>query len=195
MAFSSAMPHNEQSVGEYLDLTLVAKVDPARFLADLQGVLPEGFGAHGISEVPLNADSLMSLNHGHDYTIWLPAESADAVAARVAAVLASGAQVVVREKRPGKGKAKESTFDVRPSIASLAVRAGEVPGVDVRLVAVDGKAAKAREVCALLTDRPERAVVVRRDTLTVRDGVHVSLSAGWAVSGAPPEVVPAGRAG
>ncbi|MEQ1570104.1 MAG: TIGR03960 family B12-binding radical SAM protein, partial [Myxococcota bacterium] len=194
MAFSSAMPHNEQSTGEYLDLTLVAAVDPATFLAELQRVVPEGFGVHGVSEVPLSVASLMSLNHGHDYVVWLPHEDPVALQARVDEILAAESTVVEREKRPGKVK-KGGSFDLRPSIASMVVRpASEVPAVDLRLVAVDGKSAKAREIVALLTDRPERAVVVRRDTLTLRDGRYESLSAGWSVSAAPAEVEPAAGA-
>ena len=44
------MPHNEQSLGEYMDITLCAQVDPAALLLSLQGTVPDGFGVHGITE-------------------------------------------------------------------------------------------------------------------------------------------------
>ncbi|MEQ1504187.1 MAG: TIGR03960 family B12-binding radical SAM protein [Myxococcota bacterium] len=187
VAFSSAMPHNEQSLGEYMDVTLAARAEPGALLIALRETLPEGFGVHAVTEVAANAPSLMSINHGHDYTVWFPHESVETLRERVAAIASADALPVDREARPGKRRA--TTFDLRPSIASIAVREGSpVPAVDLRLIAVDGKAGKAREVVARLTGDPDRAVVVRRDTLTVRDGRHESLSAGW-VDSTEPDVV------
>lgn len=200
--FSSAMPHNEQSLGEYMDITLCAQVDPSTLLQALQGTVPDGFGVHGITEVPLNVPSLMSLNHGHDYTIWLPDVPIEELRERVAAISGAESLQIDRPERPqtkGKGKGgfkprmrrdrKPKTYDLQPSIRAIAVREDSpVPAVDLRLVTVDGRAGKAREVLELLTDHPDRAVVVRRDTLTERDGRHESLSAGWVV-GAGPDVL------
>jgi radical SAM family uncharacterized protein/radical SAM-linked protein len=196
VAFSSAMPHNEQSLGEYMDVTLCARVEPAAFLAALAAKLPEGFGAHGVSEVALNAPSLMSLNHGHDYTLWLPKLSASLadrarLDARVAELLAASSLPIERPDRPKKRNG--ASYDVRPSLHALSVREGEIPALDLRLVTVEGKAAKAREVVELLGELGKGAVVVRRDTLTLRQGEHVSLSMGWTVGGAPVELVPALR--
>jgi radical SAM family uncharacterized protein/radical SAM-linked protein len=185
LAFSSAMPHNEQSFGEYMDITLSARREPSELLEALGRVVPEGFGVHAIREVPLQAPSLMSLNHGHDYVISLPHEPRESVAAKIEAVLAAEQWRVERPQRPGKGKARGSSFDVRPSIAHLALRDGAAPVVDLRLITVEGRAAKAREIVALLTARPEAAAIVRRDTLTVRDGSHVSMSDGWALGSLP----------
>ena len=144
----------------------------------------------------------MSLNHGHDYTIWLPDVSVEELRERVAAIAGAESLQVDRPERPqtkGKPKGgfkprmrrdrKPKTYDLQPSIRSIAVREDSpVPAVDLRLVTVDGRAGKAREVLELLTDHPDRAVVVRRDTLTERDGQHESLSAGWVV-GAGPDVL------
>jgi radical SAM family uncharacterized protein/radical SAM-linked protein len=191
MAFSSAMPHNEQSLGEYMDLTLCARVEPASFLATLASKLPEGFGAHAVSEVALNAPSLMSLNHGHDYTVWLPQADPQRLSLRVAELLAASTLPIERPDRPGKRNG--SSYDLRPSLGSLSVREGAVPALEVRLVAVDGKAGKAREVVELLGELGKGAVVVRRDTLTLRQGEHVSLSLGWTVGAPPQDLQPALR--
>jgi radical SAM family uncharacterized protein/radical SAM-linked protein len=184
LAFSSAMPQNEQSVGEYMDIVLHERVDPAALLEALRERLPEGFGVHGVSEVALSAPSLMSLNHGQDYTVWLPHEEVDAVRERVVALLAAEALPVERPGRPSRGKGRGKpgkSFDLRPHVVSLEVAEGEgSPSVVLRLAEVDGRSAKAREVVARLTDQPRRAVIVRRDTLTRRDGGRLeSLSAGW----------------
>jgi radical SAM-linked protein len=182
MAFSSAMPHNEQSTGEYLDVVLHERVEPAALLRALSDRLPEGFGVHWVTEVPLGAPSLMSLNHGHDYTIWLPHEPRDAVVERVTGLIDAATLPVVRPGRPVRGKRGKppKSFDLRPHIVALSVRdTPGAPAVDLRLTEAGGRSAKAREVVERLTEQPHRAVILRRDTLTRREGRLESLSVGW----------------
>jgi radical SAM family uncharacterized protein/radical SAM-linked protein len=185
-AFSAAMPHGEQSLGEYLDLVLIEKVEPLELLERLVATLPEGFGAHAIAEVPLNAPSLMSLNHGHDYRLYLPHLAPGDVAAKVAALAAAETIVVERPARPGKDRGP-TTLDLRASLVSVSVAPGEVPAVDFRVVVTEQGTAKSRDVVRLFTAAPERATVVRLDTLTLRDGRHESLSAGFRSGASPVE--------
>jgi radical SAM-linked protein len=92
LAFSSAMPQNAQSVGEYMDLTFVDRVDALDFLARLSAVLPEGFGAHAVTEVSLDAPSLMSIVAGAEWTLFFPRDEMVDVEARLAEMLqAAGA--------------------------------------------------------------------------------------------------------
>lgn len=186
LAFSSAMPHGEQSLGEYMDVTLSAKVDPAAFLASLQATLPDGFGAHAITEVPLGVPSLMSLNHGHDYVVRVPGADAAqiaAVTARIRDLELAERLPIERPHRPGKGRrgALPPALDVKPCIVALTTgEDGDGFRIDLRLrVTSEGRSAKAREIVGLLGIDLARAVVVRIDTLTVRNGVLESMAAGW----------------
>jgi len=201
-AFSSAMPMNTQSVGEYMDMTLVEKVDPAEYLARLAATLPEGFGAHAITEVPRGAPALMALNAGGEWTIFFPHEAEDHVRERVEALQQASELVVARKvknkRRKGRRRGapkRTRDLDVRASVISVAYREGSgVPAVDLTLVRHDNVIAKPRELLAWFTEVPERAKVLRRDTLVVRDGRHESMSAGWGdVSLPEPSVRPAGR--
>ncbi len=188
-AFSAAMPQNTQSVGEYLDLTLVERVEPAAYLERLAKVLPPGFGAHAITEVPLGVPALMALAAGSDWTLFFPHETREHVEERLHALLAQESILVERrsKKKGGKrgkwrGPAQPANraLDVRPSILEAAMReGGPVPAIDLRVVKQGEVVAKPRELMDWFTDRPELVKLLRRDTLVVRDGRVESLSAGW----------------
>jgi radical SAM family uncharacterized protein/radical SAM-linked protein len=192
VAFSSALPHNQQSTGEYMDLTLTERCTPEELVARLARVLPEGFGVHGAAEVPLASASLMSLNHGEDLVVVLPGEDHEAVEERVRSLLAADTLVVERVKKGHHGSARPATrkVDVRPSIMALSLRPGVTPPtVDARLaVAEGGQACKSRDLVGWLTDDADRAVVIRKDTLTrsavTRSAAElVSISDVWGGAG------------
>jgi radical SAM family uncharacterized protein/radical SAM-linked protein len=183
MAFSAAMPQNEESVGEYMDVTLTARVDPEALREALAATAPEGFAVTGVREVPLNSPSLMSLVQGAEYTIWFPGETAESLSERVAALLGQDAIAIGRKGKThtgARGRRRNrvvNDLDIRPMIRHLAVRQGPgVPGVDLTVVSVGGKPGKPREIVGMLTDRPEAARVFKRDTLALVGGEVVSLS-------------------
>ena len=71
------------------------------------------------------------------------------------------------------------TVDIRPMVRSMALTEDTVPCLDMTLVTVDDKPGKVKEILALLTERPEMARVLKRDTL-MRDGDEwVSISRDW----------------
>ena len=192
MAFSSAMPVNTQSLGEYLDITLVQRVDPDAYLAKLREGLPEGFGAHAVAEVPRSAPSLMSLNVGSDYEIDLPLDRVEAVRERIEALLAQDrieAKRKTKQKRRRKQPA-DRVVDLRPSVQSCSVHTREGEGgcrVHLRVLKIDGILAKVRELLPMLSECPERAVVVRLDTLLVDgDGTVRPMAEGWAPTATGP---------
>lgn len=194
VAFSGAMPQNEQSLGEYMDVVLTERVDVAAFVQRLSTVMPVGFGVHGGAEVPLNAPSLMSVATGATFTIFFPDDDRDQLAARVAQLVAQDVIAVERStKKARKGQARGKAarpFEVnlRPMVTHLAMRdTSEVPAVDITLVAVDGKFAKTRDFIALLTGKPASVRVLKRDSLMERDGAWVSIAEGWSLT-APREV-------
>ncbi len=189
MAFSSAMPVNTASMGEYLDISLVARVDPEDYLATLAEVLPEGFGVHGVAEVPKSAPSLMSVNEGAEYRLYLPTSSESELRERVSALLGRDELLVERktkkERRRGKrGRSSQSakrSVDVRPSVRAAEVHLEHgTPYVRLRLQKHDGVIAKVRDLLPALTDQPARAVVLRTETL-LRDptGAVRPICEGW----------------
>lgn len=186
VAFSSAMPRNQASIGEYLDVSLTERVDPAELAARLKAVLPPGFAVHGHAEVSLRAPALMSIVSGAIYTVYLPGLTPEALAEKVEAILAADELVVQRRRKVkakrGRRKPPPQTraLDIRPMIASLTVReTTEVPAIDLEMHAIDGKGPKVRELLPFLSDEPGRAQVLRRETLTCVGGEHISIAKAW----------------
>lgn len=172
VAFSTALPQGEESLGDYMDIVLHERVDPARLLARLADRLPDGFGAHAITEVPLQAPSLMAMAQGVEYTLIFPDMPREELAARVEALLAQPTIEVARKGKMRKGRRREKVeniLDIKPMIRSLGLREGPLAAVDLGLVAHEGKPGKAREIVALLA--PEQRVrVIKRETLVEREG-------------------------
>ncbi|MEZ4319088.1 MAG: TIGR03960 family B12-binding radical SAM protein [Myxococcota bacterium] len=187
VAFSSAMPMNQASIGEYMDITLTERRDPAELLERLKSVLPSGFGIHGVQEVAMNAPALMAMVHGAAYTVYFPQLTHDELAARVAELKARPEILVerrlkARKKKGARGKAppRSEHIDIKPMLAELSIRETvEVPAIDVRMTSFEGKGGKVREVVPLLTDRPDRCRILRRETLTLDGDQHVPLASIW----------------
>ncbi|MCB9678493.1 MAG: TIGR03960 family B12-binding radical SAM protein [Alphaproteobacteria bacterium] len=188
VAFSSAMPQNQASIGEYMDLVLTERRDPVELVERLSSVLPAGFGVHGVQEVDMRAPALMSLVEGAVYTVYFPHLTKAELEARVADLLAMDEIPVERRlkpRKPKKGKRgrpqdRSAGIDLKPMIASLAVRdTREVPAIDVTMISHDGKGGKVRELVPLLTDTPDRCQVLRRETLALDGDDRVPLARIW----------------
>lgn len=168
MAFSHAVPLGEESVGDYLDIELSERVDPAGLPALVNPVLPDGFEVLAAVEVPPKAPSLMALAQGGVYKLQLPGADPDAVRAAVDALLGAEALPSPRRTKSGarKGRRAVAEVDIRPMIRALRVEEGAaVPTVHVELGAIEGKPGKPGEVVARLPCDPARARVVRVESL------------------------------
>ncbi|MFT4626671.1 MAG: radical SAM family uncharacterized protein/radical SAM-linked protein [Myxococcota bacterium] len=193
VAFSAAMPSSHQSLGEYMDVTLAERVDPWALLDRLAATLPDGFGAHAVTEVPSKAPSLMSQNQGGRFTLFFPGADREEIAARVAQIVAADEVMVERrvKQRVKKGRRRmrekvHVPVDIRPMIRELVMReGGGAPAVDLVVMSADGKPGKAKEVAALLVEDAASVKVLKHDTMTVRDGRFESLGAGWLERPAP----------
>lgn len=177
VAYASAMPLGEEASGEYMDITLAERVDPAELLARLQAKLPVGFAATHVAEVPLDARSLMAMAQGANYRVRFLGDPPSDLAERVAAIQSGAPLTVAREakmkgkgKKQGRGRREDAApvveIDIRPHLASIALHEGPSVTVTFSLVSVDGRPGRARDVLALLTDEPGEAVVDREETLT-----------------------------
>lgn len=167
ITFATAPPVGEESEGDYMDVVLSARVDPAAFLERVREVLPFGFHVYDVEEVPTNAASLMSLVTGFDYTIVARGDR-DAIRARVEALAAMDAIPVERKGRPAgpRKSAGAVAVDIRPMLTSITSRAEEGPEVliDFSTRLVDGKLAKPRELVALLELDGASTRVIKRKT-------------------------------
>ena len=200
LAFSGARPVAEQTLGDYMDIVLNERVDPAMLLTQLQATVPPGFRVLGVREVSLRAASLMSRVAGADYLFLVDEPPAD-LADRVAGLLARETAEVRRRKK-GSGRKRNPamrTLDLRPHIAHLALTDGALgpvevrPGqavVEVRLDTNDqGRGARPTEIIGLLDLNPEDVDVVRLDT---RFRVEPEPASAPAPAANEPAVAPAG---
>lgn len=191
IAFSTALPLGEETVGDYLDVTLVDRVDPALLVTQLNQTLPDGFEVLDAVEVDLRAPSLMGLNAGGVFKVQLFDAAADAVAGRVAELVAAESLEIERKGKQRRGRGRRDrvmrTLDIRPMMRDLRVDTdASVPTVHVELIAHDGKPGKVREIVGLLTDDPATARVIRVETLVASGDAHAPL-----LSQAPPPRAPA----
>lgn len=190
VAFAHATPANQQTVGDYLDVTLSERMDAAELMQRLNATLPEAFCVLGVQEVDLRAKALMAQASGLAFTVYLPNADKEELQQRVQDLLAADELVVVRKgktrnkSRGGRGKRGKRAvvhydIDIRPMIQRLAVRDSEVPSLEIELVEFEGKPGKLKELLPMLTEDVLGAQILKRDTLIHVDGAHVSMSARW----------------
>lgn len=162
VTFATAAPVGEESEADFMDIILKKRVEPEALLNRLQNVLPIGFEAFDVREVPIKEDSLMSAVSGFRWTLHSAAVDPDALGARIDALLASDSLPVQRKIKQKKKKGRRRmaprangmtrTVDIRPMIQALAlsVAADGETVIDFETRAVDGKMAKTREIIELL---------------------------------------------
>jgi len=180
VAFSSALPSGEETLGDWMDVVLAERVDPVAIMERLRSTLPAGFSLLSVHDVRLDAPSLMSIVRGAEYSVLLPDHDVADVAARVAAI-AEATELTVDRRQKAKGRSKERksyALDVRPMIQSIGLRSeGGVPVVDLVLHDSEGKPGKPREILPFLTDAPEKARVLKRETILAADAATIEAAA------------------
>lgn len=97
VAFSTGFPVGEESVGDYMDVVLYRRVEPASMAADLVAAIPPELRILAIGEVPASARSLMAQAHGFDFEMRLPITPAE-VAGRLRAWEEGPVDAPLREK-------------------------------------------------------------------------------------------------
>ncbi len=170
ITFATATPVGEETMGDYMDIVLKERVQADELLVRIKAILPEGFRALDIAEVPMNTASLMSAVSGFRYTFYATAADPKAVEARIAEVLAAPETFVQRKSKAKHGRGLKDV-DIRPMIATLVLReAGSHQAViEFETVAVNGSMAKPREILALLGVEAESTRVVKQETILSAD--------------------------
>ncbi len=164
--FATATPVGEETVGDYMDIVLKERVEPAELLARVQATLPEGFLALEAYEVPMREASLMSQVSGFDYAIYV--DNAQGIEERIEELLAAETLTAERKAKATKHRPRGSKkgVDLRPMIAALALdESGERPAILLSAKSVNGSTIKPKELLALLGIAPETARTVKRATL------------------------------
>ncbi|RME21234.1 MAG: TIGR03960 family B12-binding radical SAM protein [Deltaproteobacteria bacterium] len=167
VAFSGARPLAEETLGDFMDVQLTARVDPAVVVERLRATVPAGFRVMGAREIPLSADSLMSAVEGADYRVYLPVF--DGLGAAVERLLAADSLPVERrrKKRGRRGRPGTRTVDLRDNLVSLELL-GEDAGIAELAMSLrtnaQGRGARPSEIIGLLGGDPAKARVVRLAT-------------------------------
>jgi len=176
VAFSTAAPVGEESVGDYMDVVLTEAVAPEELCTRLAGTLPMDFRVFEAVEVPLRAPALMGEVCGFAYDLFAEVPEEE-LRARVEALLARETVPVQRKakanrkhfRKKKRGNHRETIeIDVRPMIAELAVRGPAEDGrVRLRFVTGmhDGRLAKPRDILAHLELEPDTTRILKRRTL------------------------------
>jgi radical SAM family uncharacterized protein/radical SAM-linked protein len=197
VTFSTAVPCGEASLGDYMDVVLTRPVDGRLLLTQLDAATPDGFVVLDVTEVPLNAASLMGINQGGIYKLQFPPDQAETVRAAVEELSGREALLIDRKGKTRKGQRRNTrrarvvnTLDIRPMIHEIRYEDGPVPTVHLTVVTVDGRPGKPSEIVPLLTDRPQEVRVIKVDTLRVDGEGWASISADWVAPPSRPVVSP-----
>lgn len=193
VAFSTACPVGQESLGDYMDISLTERVELTDLMARLATTVPEGFQVLDGAEISSKETALMAANAGGIFRIAFPHDDAETLAAKVAEVAGAETLVIQRKGKQRRGRRRRikvmNELDIRPMIDTIEfVQEGDVPTIRLVLVTVDGKPGKVKEILPMLTERPEYARVVRVDTLRADGDGWASISADWGVPAPVPTV-------
>jgi radical SAM family uncharacterized protein/radical SAM-linked protein len=172
VAFSSARPVAEASLGEYMDITLNARMDPDALLASLAEKVPTGFRVFGVAEVPLKSPSLMSSVAGMDYVIIVDGEVEEWEPAVAGLLVRDTIEVARRNKKKKRRRGPAvRVVDIRPNIGGIELEpvGDKQTLIRVTLETVEGRGAKIREVIEAMQVDFSDAVIVRVNTRFVEE--------------------------
>lgn len=153
--FSAAVPVGEESVADYMDLSMVRRVDPQAAFAALSAVLPPDLLLLEVVEVGLREPGVMALVRGFSYSIHPP--QTEGLAEQVEALLARSTLEIIRQK---EGSVKR--VDLRPFIKSLELRDG---ALWLQAHCDGGRTAKPRDLVEFLGLDPVQTRILKRETL------------------------------
>jgi radical SAM-linked protein len=169
VSFSTASPVGEESVGDYMDVMLLEREDPAALLGRLQATLATGFAALGACEVPLRGPALMASLDGFRFDLFAAGDFSQ-VSERARA-LVEAAEIPVERKTKKRGRSRRGTrmVDLRPMLESMAVE--DLGGGQVRVAfstrVVEGRSMRWKDALELLGLDVQRSRVLKRETRLV----------------------------
>ncbi|NUP99319.1 MAG: TIGR03960 family B12-binding radical SAM protein [Armatimonadetes bacterium] len=165
LSFSTALPVGLETEGDWCDVSVVERIDPAAFAAALNAALPADFRVHEAWWVEASEPALMAVLTAARYRLTVPAELAGGLTERVARYLA---QPRIEAMRRGKqrGEVVYRPLDIRPMIRELTVaETADGAVLEALMVSAEGRTPKIEELLTTLWSRPAAeltAVVVRK---------------------------------
>ena len=183
VAFSSALPAGEETVGDYIDVRLSEAVDPREIYERLRTMLPEGFDVFSVQDVPLKAPALMDLVAGATYTFFMPEADRLELAQTLSRLRVSQELMITRKIKKGKNRVM-TEVNIRPMIHEMRLRSGETAAVDVTLVSDGKRVGRPRDLMPLLTDQLDRIRILKHDSLYKTEDGWESISQ-WTPPPAP----------
>ena len=183
IAFESARPVAEESLGSYMDISVYKKVDPTLVLERLKQVVAPGFKVMSVEEVDLKSTALMAAVTGMDYIMYVP-ENSDSIQEKLEALLDADEVLVERKKKQRKNKGGRGSrggrrssgpvmrqIDMRPNIGSLSLSVPEAlrkedgsTAIAVELHRVGDRGMRPSELLKLLDHEIEACHVLRLRT-------------------------------
>ena len=170
LTFATAPPVGEESMGDYMDVVLKERVDPAELLARVQATLPIGIRAYDAWEVPLKSPAVMALTTGFAYTLQAAVDPG-VVRERIQEVLAAGEILVEREGKPKNVRGRRSgrpivQVDIRPMLRKLEVSGeGDMQvSIELEIELVGGRSIRMREIVHLLGLDLSSTRILKRET-------------------------------
>ena len=176
--FSSANPVGQETVGDFMDILVTERCEPATLMNALNATLSEGFAILSCDEAPLRTTALMGLNQGARFRVICAGEDGERVQENIQRLLESPEIIVQRRVKQKKGRnrryhratPKTRDLDIRPMIKDIQISGDPVLGFELELISVDSKRAKMRELLPMLVESPERAKVMKLATLIQHEG-------------------------
>ncbi|MFO7819738.1 MAG: TIGR03936 family radical SAM-associated protein [Halanaerobacter sp.] len=163
ISFASALAVSLTSESEYIDFELKEYLDPAEFRIRLNQELPSGIRVDKAMEVPLKADSLMSIINAGSYLVRLEFKDSlvkKELEAKIEEFLAQDKIEIIRKRR----NKDDRELDLKPMIFTIDVIEVQGKIATISLMVQTGSAGNVRpqEVIRALAQKFE---VIKRPSL------------------------------
>lgn len=176
ISFGSALAVSLTSESEYIDFELTKRLDQAEFRYRLNNELPQGIKIAEAMEVPLKADSLMSIINAGSYIVRLEFEksiTSQQLKQKIKQFMGQDEIKIMRKRR----NKSDRELDLGPMIFSLAVIGvqGEIGTIQMMVQTGSAGNVRPQEVIRALSDKfavikPPRLINIHRSGLYIKKG-------------------------
>ncbi len=171
VAFSTALPVGEETLGDYIDLSLEHPMEVPGLLQAVRARLLAGFHVPGAVEIPMGTRALMALIQGMEYQVFLSSPPPD-LGRRLCEAGSAGSWPYLR--RSGK---KRKMVDLKPGVFRLQLEEHRDPPVlHLEVRRENGMIPRPRDILDFLELDKHDCLVRKLDCLVARGDTFESLS-------------------